>query len=163
MKKVNIFNTNEDSISMIIKIIILILIFGISTIIAILFLIKINTDDTSISYYKDYSNLIMENSSWEDFSENDFNSLVVKAYSTNVLSIIDSLEKAIPVIIEVQGGQFSVTKNNFIIASSFNSSNKVVIYLKNGDSYIKKSISIESLLENATRFFILDPNCLEVH
>lgn len=163
MKKVNIFNTNEDSISMIIKIIILILIFGIITIIAILFLIKINTDDTSISYYKDYSNLIMENSSWEDFSENDFNSLVVKAYSTNVLSIIDSLEKAIPVIIEVQGGQFSVTKNNFIIASSFNSSNKVVIYLKNGDSYIKKSISIESLLENATRFFILDPNCLEVH
>lgn len=163
MKKISNFSTNEDFISIIIKIIILILVFGIITLMAILLLMKINDDNTSISSYKDYSNLIMENSSWKDFSENDFNSLVVKAYSTNVLSIIESLEKAIPVIIEVQGGQFSLTKNNFIIASSFNSSNKVVIYLKNGNSYIKKNISIESLLENATRFFILDSSCLEVH
>lgn len=163
MKKISNFSTNEDFISIIIKIIILILVFGIITLMAILLLMKINDDNTSISSYKDYSNLIIENSSWKDFSENDFNSLVVKAYSSNVLSIIESLEKAIPVIIEVQGGQFSLTKNNFIIASSFNSSNKVIIYLKNGNSYIKKNISIESLLENATRFFILDSSCLEVH
>ena len=99
MKKISNFSTNEDFISIIIKIIILILVFGIITLMAILLLMKINDDNTSISSYKDYSNLIMENSSWKDFSENDFNSLVVKAYSTNVLSIIESLEKAIPVII----------------------------------------------------------------
>lgn len=106
---------------------------------------------------KDYTDIILSNSSWSDFSKSDFNSLLLKTYSDNVLSILSSLEDAIPVIVEVNNGKFSEeNKNNFIVMSSFASSSNVYIYLCNGTSYEKKITSLESILENTVRFFMID-------
>lgn len=107
--------------------------------------------------YTNYSDLILDNSSWISVTKNDFNSLVLKTYSENILTIINSLEESLPVIVEVNGGRFSIeNKNNFIVASSFDTNGDVYIYLPNGDNYTKTSSSLEELLENAARVFVIN-------
>lgn len=107
--------------------------------------------------YADYSQLILDNSSWITFTKNDFNSLLLKTYSENILTIINLLENSIPVIVEVNGGKFSPeNKNNFIVASSFDVNGKVYVYLPNENNYIKAVSSLEELLENAVRVLVIN-------
>lgn len=107
--------------------------------------------------YKDYTEIITSNSSWITFEKSDFNSLILKTYSDKVLSFIDSLENGVPVIVELEGGKLCETgKNNFVVASAFSSSDNVAVYMKSDSSYTKLLISLEELLEYATRFFLID-------
>lgn len=106
--------------------------------------------------YTDFSSTILENSSWCALSKEDFNSLVLKSYSHNILTLLNSLESGIPVIVKVAGGTLAEEgKYNFIVASSFATSDTVYIYVKIGDSYKKTTVSLEKLLEDADRFFVL--------
>lgn len=118
----------------------------------------IDTPSKKEVVYKDFSEIILKNSSWVNLEKSDLNSIILLTYSDNVLRIIDSLENSIPVIFEVNGGKFSKeNKNNFIVASSLASSNTAYIYVPDTTSeYTKLAISLEELLENATRFFIIN-------
>lgn len=106
--------------------------------------------------YNDYSESILSSSSWVDLDSSDFNSLILGSYSINMSNIINSLEEAIPVIVEVYGGQFSNSnRNNFIVVSRFDENGNVNIYVPNGNGeYDKKVSSLEEVFENAVRFFI---------
>ena len=117
-----------------------------------------NFSDTKNIEYKDYSNIILDNSSWVNLNKEDFNSLVLKTYSENILAIINSLENSKPIIFEVHGGKFSnENKNNFIVASSFIDSNNIYIYVSlSNNTYEKRITSLEEVLENAVRFFIIN-------
>lgn len=108
--------------------------------------------------YRDYSEIILSNSSWINLDKSDLNSLLLKTYSNNILTIIDSLENSIPIIVEVNGGQFAKeNKNNFIVASAFASSSNIYIYVpKENGTYEKGISSLEVLLENAVRFFVIN-------
>lgn len=122
-----------------------------------LFLHSEPTKNGEEKVYTDYSKLILDNSSWLNLSKSDFNSLLLETYSENILAIINSLENSTPVIIEVNGGKFSVeNKNNFIVASSFDDTGKVFIYLPSGNNYTKATSSLEELLENAVRIFVIN-------
>lgn len=119
-------------------------------------LLTINDNSKEVIAYRDLSSNILEDSVWIELEKSDLNSLILKTYSNNILDIITSLENAIPVIFEVNGGQFADSnKNNFIIVSSFDSENTVSVSLPSGNnSYISKSTTLEEVLEDATRFFI---------
>lgn len=126
------------------------------TLIMIFYLMFYNEPQEEVKY-KDYTEIITSNSSWIDLEKSDFNSLILKTYSNKVLTFIDSLENGVPVIIELEGGKLCETgKNNFIVASAFSSSDNVTVYMKSDNSYTKLLISLEELLEYATRFFLLN-------
>lgn len=117
----------------------------------------IRPQEEAVISYKDYSNVILDNSSWVTLDKSDFNSLVLMTYSNKILDIISSLENAIPVIFEVNGGQFCKdNKNNFVVVSAFDTDNTVFAYVKVNDEYEKFNSSLEEILENATRFFIIN-------
>lgn len=106
---------------------------------------------------KDYSEIILSNSSWITLDNSDFNSLLLNTYSDKILTIINSLENSIPIIIEVHGGQFSKeNRNNFIVASAFDASNNVYSYIPTDESYEKITTSLEILLENAVSFLVIN-------
>jgi len=102
---------------------------------------------------------IEKNSSWVFLSQEDLNGYLNESYTKNVETIINSLEEAIPVIIETQNDKFTKDETSaYVVASSFNSSNKVYLYYYNRDtsSYEKTLVSLESLLEDATAAYIYD-------
>lgn len=135
--------------------IIFILCFLLVLLLSLFLFIQPKEDD--VVTYNDYSSVILNNSSWVTLDKSDFNSLILMTYSNNILDIISSLENAIPVIFEVNGGQFSKdNKNNFIVVSAFDTNNTVLAYAKVDDGYEKFNSSLEEILENATRFFIIN-------
>lgn len=126
------------------------------TLIMIFYLMFYNEPQEEVKS-KDYTEIITSNSSWIALEKSDFNSLILKTYSNKVLTFIDSLENGVPVIIELEGGKLCETgKNNFVVAAAFSSSDNVTVYMKSDNSYTKLLISLEELLEYATRFFLLD-------
>lgn len=137
------------------KIFILIIAILCFVVIMIASLFLYDTPETEVTY-RDYSEIILNNSSWVTLEKSDFNSLLLKTYSDNILTIISSLENSIPVIVEVNGGQFAKENNNFIIASAFYSSSDLYAYVPtDNDKYNKVITSLEALLENAVRFFVI--------
>jgi hypothetical protein len=56
-----------------------------------------------------------------------------------------------------RSGKFTEdNKNNFVVVSGFSSSDVVYVYLPSKDTYIKTTSSLEELLENTVRFFIIN-------
>ena len=100
---------------------------------------------------------ILNNSKWILLNDDDFNGYLNGTYTKNINEIISSLEEARPVIFQISGEKFSNTEEGtFIVASSFNTSNKVYIYRYNynQNKYVKGLYPLESILEYATSAFI---------
>ncbi len=100
---------------------------------------------------------IVSNSSWIYLGKDDFNGYLNGTYTAPVKAIIESLEEAIPVILQTSNDKFGDFENcTFIVASSFTSSNQVYVYYYNSEtgSYSKSSVSLESLLEDVTAAYI---------
>lgn len=139
------------------KILILIISILLFLIVLLVYAIFSNPDKSEEIKWRDYSEIIQNNSSWITLDKSDYNSLLLKTYSHNILSIIGSIEEAVPVIVEVEGGLFSEDeKNNFLVVSAFASDENVYFYRKDKDGYIKGIASLSRILEDATRFFVID-------
>lgn len=118
----------------------------------------INKSSTSINFEK-LENTIEDNSKWIELSSEDFNSLLLGNYSSNILAIINSLEESIPVILQISDSKFSSDKEpgTFIVATCFDKDNNVYFYTYNQETskYTKKLSSLNTILESATAVFIL--------
>ena len=100
---------------------------------------------------------ISNNYSWIKLTKDDFNGYLNGTYTSSIKSIIKSLEEAIPVIIHTNTTRFGNNDSGtFVVASAFNTSNKVYVYYydSNFNEYKKTSLKLESLLEDADSIFI---------
>lgn len=133
---------------------IIILCFTLTIIFSITLLYDKPVNETA---YRDYTDLIVSNSSWVELDNSDFNSVILKTYSDKILSLIASLENGVPIIVELEGGKYCEPgKNAFVVASCFTETDAITIYEKSNNSYNKLSTSLEGLLEYAKRFFIIN-------
>lgn len=139
-------------------IIIIMFLIIISTILLIVLNI-INNSTTKINYEK-LEDTIVDNSKWIELSTEDFNSLLLGNYSSNILKIINSLEESIPVILQISDSKFSTNKESgtFIVATCFDKNNNVYFYTYDlkSSTYTKKLSSLDTILESATAVFILE-------
>jgi len=140
------------------KIVILSLIFLI--VVATIFSIYLYSDNKSSPELIVDSGLqekILNNSSWITLSNEDLNGYLNGTYTPSVLSILNSLENAVPVIFQITSNKYSgVDGGIFIVASAFNSNNNVYVYYYNPETnaYEKTASSLEYILEDAISAFI---------
>lgn len=105
----------------------------------------------------DLQGKIKNNSSWLYLKKEDFNGYLNGTYTLSVQTIIESLEEAIPVIFQTSNDRFGDFENcTFIVASAFDTSNKVYIYYYSPEEnkYKKTLLPLEALLEDATAAYI---------
>lgn len=116
-----------------------------------------NTDSAKSENDLALQEKILNNSSWITLKKEDLNGYLNGTYTPNVLSILNSLENAVPVIFQITSNKYSnVDGGIFIIASAFNSNNQVYVYYYNPEinKYEKTVSSLEYILEDATAAFI---------
>lgn len=100
---------------------------------------------------------ILSNSSWIELKNEDFYGYLNETYTPSILAIINSLENAVPVIVQITSNKFSnVDGGIFIVASAFTSDNQVYVYYYNPETnkYEKTTASLDFILEDATAAFI---------
>ena len=100
---------------------------------------------------------ILNDSSWLYLNTEDFYGYLNGTYTTNIQTLISSLEEAIPVIIHTSNDKFIGNEDmTFIVASAFDTTNRVYTYYKNPETnkFIKKLVSLETLLEDANAILI---------
>lgn len=100
---------------------------------------------------------ILKNSSWLALKDEDLNGYLNGTYTDSILSIINSLENAVPVIFQITSNKFSnIDDGIFIIASAFDTKNDVYVYYYNPEinKYEKTTASLAYLLEDAAAAFI---------
>ena len=116
-----------------------------------------NSTSTDLEQESVLDGKILSNSSWITLEKEDFNGYLNGTYTPSILSIINSLENAVPVIFQITSNKYSdIDGGIFIVASAFNTQNNVFVYYYNPETnnYEKTVSSLEFILEDASAAFI---------
>ena len=128
----------------------------IGTIIGI-YIYSINISSKNVPANSALKKELLTNYSWITLTKEDFNGYLNGTYTSSIKSMITSLEEAIPVIIHTSNSRFGNNDSGiFVVASAFDTSNKVYVYYYDLDfnEYKKTSVKFESLLEDADSIYI---------